>query len=117
MKIFFITSKLKNPNTAAGSVIELDYMMKELIRLGNEVTVVTVFSYDNDLINPPPYKLIEETIRPPRQLSIQWQIFKLLRKYESEADLFHIDGQFMFGAGLYRWLGGLRPILGHEISP
>ncbi len=117
MKIFFITSKLKNPNTAAGSVIELEYMMKELMRLGNEVTAITVFPYDNDLTEPPPYKLIEELIAPPKLFSIHWGIFKLLRKYENQADLFHIDGQFMYGGGLYRWLGGKRPVFAYLIRP
>ena len=76
MKIFFVTSKLKNPNTAAGSVIELDYMMKELLRLGNEVTAVTVFSRDNDLTELPPYKLIEENINSVKLFPIQGSILK-----------------------------------------
>jgi len=87
MKIFFVTSKLKNPNTAAGSVIELDYMMKELMRLGNEVTAVTVFSKTNDLTEPPPYKLIEENINSVKLFPIQWAIFKILRKYEKDCDI------------------------------
>lgn len=98
-------------------MIELDYMMKELMRLGNEVTAVTVFSYNNDLTEPPPYKLIEELIDSPKLFPIQWGIFKILRKYEQEADIFHIDGQFMYGGGLYRWLGGKRPIFAYLIRP
>jgi len=113
MKIFFITGKLKNPDTACGSVIEFDYKMRELQRLGNEVTAVTVFSYNNDLKKSPPYRLIEEFIRPPTLFSIHWNIFKILRKYEKEADIFYIEGQFMYGAGLYRRLGGLRPIFAY----
>lgn len=114
MKILFITSKLKNPNTAAGSVIEIDYMMRELLRLGNEVTAVTLFSRINDLSEPPPYKLIEENIYSEGQLGIQWNAFKILRKYEKEADIFHIDGHLiLYGAGLYRWLGGKKPVFAY----
>ncbi|KKT28993.1 hypothetical protein A3G55_00495 [Candidatus Giovannonibacteria bacterium RIFCSPLOWO2_12_FULL_44_25] len=115
MKIFFVTSKLKNPNTAAGSVIELDYMMKELMRLGNEVTAVTVFSKTNDLTEPPPYKLIEENINSVKLFPIQWAIFKILRKYEKDCDIFHIDGQYIYGGGFYKFFGGKKPLFAYLI--
>lgn len=117
MKIYFVTSKLKNVNTAAGSVIELVYIIKELMKLGNDVTCVTVFSRFNDLTEPPPFKHIEERIDSPHLLPIQWNIFKILRKHENDCDIFYIDGQFMYGGGLYRWLGGRRPLFAHLIRP
>lgn len=117
MKIFFITTKLKSDNTASGSVIELDYMIRELVRLGNEVTVVTAFSRGNDLTSPPPYRLIEEWLTASRLIPIQLGIFKILKKYERDADIFHIDGQFMFGGGLYRLFGGWRPLFAFLIRP
>ncbi len=121
MRIIFITSKLKNPDTAAGSVIEIDYMMRELLRLGNDVTAVTVFSQHNDLSEKPSYGLIEENINSQRLLGIQWGVFKILKKYEQEADVFHVDGHSMlYGAGLYRWLGGQVPVFAYfnrEILP
>ena len=33
-----------------------------------------------------------------------------MRKYEKDADVFHVDGQFLYGAGLYRRLGGRVPV-------
>lgn len=117
MRIFFVTSKLKNENTASGSVIELEYMIKELTRLGNEVSVVTVFSRGNDLIKPPPFKLFEEHCVSPHLFPIQWAAYKILKKYEKEADIFHIDAQFIHGGGLYRMLGGIRPIFAYLIRP
>src|SRR3989344_5911545 len=101
MKIYFVTSKMKNINTAAGSVIELAYIMKELVKLGNDVSCVTVFSRFNDLTEAPPFKLIEEHVLSPHLLPIHWNVFKILKKYENNCDIFHIDGQFMYGGGLY----------------
>lgn len=117
MKILFVTSKLKNENTASGSVIELEYMIKELTVLGNDVGAVTVFSRDNDLIVPPPYRLFQEHCTSPHLFSIQWAVYSILRKYEKEADIFHVDAQFIHGAGLYRMLGGKRPIFAYLIRP
>ncbi|OGZ28183.1 MAG: hypothetical protein A2931_02825 [Candidatus Niyogibacteria bacterium RIFCSPLOWO2_01_FULL_45_48] len=117
MKIYFVTSKMKSANTAAGSVIELTYMMKELMKLGNDVTCVTVFSGFNDLKEPMPFKLVEERVISPHLLPIHWNVFKILKKHENNCDIFHIDGQFMYGAGLYRLLGGKRPVFAHLIRP
>lgn len=110
MKIFFITSKL-NFRTAGGSIEEFDLMMRNLMKLGNDVTAVTLFSYANDIPNPLPYKLIEENVTARGLLGIQWGIFKVLRKYSGQADFFHVDGHnFLYGAGLYRLLGGRVPV-------
>lgn len=110
MRIFFITPKL-NFRTAGGSIEEFDLMIRTLIKLGNEVTVVTVFSAINYIPDPPPYKVIEENINSARLFGIQAGILKILRKYEKEADFFHVDGHiFLYGAGFYRKFGGKVPI-------
>lgn len=110
MKIFFITSKL-DFRTAGGSVEEFDLMMRTLQGLGNSVTAITVFSKVNDIPAQLPYQLIEENIPSRRLLGIQKGIFQILKKYSKDADLFHIDGHlFLYGAGLYRRLGGKVPI-------
>lgn len=110
MKIFFITSKL-NFATAGGSIEEFDLMIRTLQDLGNEVTVVTVFSYMNNIADPLPYHLIEEQVIARGVFGIALAVFKILRKYQSQTDYFHIDGHiFLYGAGLYRRLGGKRPI-------
>lgn len=117
MKIYFVTSKMKNINTAAGSVIMLRFIMKELIKLGNDVTCVTVFSRFNDLAETTPFKLIEEHVASSHLLPIHWNVFKILKKHENDCDIFHIDGQFMYGGGLYRLLGGKRPVFANLIRP
>jgi glycosyltransferase involved in cell wall biosynthesis len=110
MRIIFITTKL-NFRNAGGSIEEFDLMIKTLIKWGNDVKVITTFSLYNDILEPLPYKLIEENFINTRQVGIQKEIYKLLKKYESKADVFHLDGHFfLFGAGLYRFLGGKVPV-------
>src|SRR3990167_1467953 len=99
MKIFFVTSKLKNPNTAAGSVIELDYMMKELMRLGNEVTAVTVFSKTNDLTEPPPYKLIEENINSVKLFPLHGRFLRFCGNMKKIATFFILTGSIFMAEG------------------
>lgn len=117
MRIYFVTSKMKNIDTAAGSVVMLKFMMKELVRLGNDVTCVTVFSGFNDLTEPTSFKLIEEQVRSSHLFPIHRNVFKILKKHENDCDIFYIDGQFMYGGGLYRLLGGRRPVFANLIRP
>lgn len=110
MRIVFITSKL-NFETSGGSIEEIDFIIKELQSLGNEVTVVTAFSRNNKISAPLPYRVIEENVQATGLLGIQAAGFKLLKKHEKQADFFHIDAHlFMYGAGLYKLLGGKVPI-------
>ena len=110
MKIFFITSKL-NFVSAGGSVEEFDLIIKTLQKWENEVTVITVFSEFNDIPTTLSYSLIQENIVPRSLWGIQKGIFKILQKYESQADVFHLDGHlFLFGAGAYRRWGGKIPV-------
>ncbi|MDO8667858.1 MAG: glycosyltransferase family 4 protein [bacterium] len=112
MKIFFVTSKL-NFLTAGGSIEEIDLIIKTLINLGNEVTVVTAFSSKNKITDPLPYKVHEEMIKSYRLLSVQMGVLKILKKYSSRADIFIIDAHlFMYGAGFYRKMGGRVPVVG-----
>ena len=79
--------------------------------MGNDLIVITVFSEQNSLAAPPPYRIIEEQIKNRSLLAIQYSIYKILKKYEQQADIFHLDGHlFLYGAGLYRLLRGKRPI-------
>jgi glycosyltransferase involved in cell wall biosynthesis len=110
MRIIFITSKL-NFVDSGGSIEEFDLMIKTLIGLGNQIKVITAFSHGNKIPADLPYKVIEEKIPTSSLLKIQYGIFKLLRKYSNDADIFHIDGHlFLYGAGFYRFAGGKIPI-------
>ncbi len=110
MRIFFITSKL-NFRISGGSVEEFDLIVRTLAELGNNVTAVTIFSNMNDIPKELPYKVIEENITAKHLLGIQKGVYKILKKYEGQADFFHIDGHLcLYGAGLYRRLRGKVPI-------
>ncbi len=110
MKIYFITSKL-NFESSGGSVEEFDLMMRTLQNLGNEVVCITTFVDRNNIPAPLPYQMIEENIPYHGLLQLQSGVYRIMRKYEHDASLFHVDGHlFLYGAGLYRRLGGKVPI-------
>lgn len=110
MRVFFITPKL-NFETAGGSVEEFDFMIRFFQERGDEVTVVTTYSDSNRIPHSLPYTVKEERLPGTNTFVIQRSIYRLLKKYEHEADVFHLDGhQFLYGAGLYRRLGGRTPV-------
>ena len=111
MKIVFITSKL-NFVSSGGSVEEIDLIIRTLQKMGNDVVVVTAHSGANDMPEPVPYKVIEENIGTNSYIGLQKNIIKLIKKYSGEADILHIDAHlFVYGAGIYRLLGGKTPIV------
>lgn len=111
MRITLITSKL-NFKTAGGSVFDLHLKAEGLKKLGHDVTVVTVFSRNNIIEEPLPYKVREENIQAAGLLEIQKGGVNILRKYEKETDVYYIDGQiFIYAAGWYRMTGGKTPIV------
>jgi glycosyltransferase involved in cell wall biosynthesis len=110
MKIYFITSKL-NFKSSGGSIEEFDLMMRTLQSLGNEVVCITTFTERNDIFTPLPYEMIEENIPYHGLLQLQYGVYRIMRKYEHDADFFHVDGHlFLYGAGVYRKLGGRVPV-------
>lgn len=110
MRIIFVTSKL-NFKTSGGSVEEIDLMLRTLQSMGHTVTAVTAFSQVNDISEPLEYPLKEEYIRSKRLISIHKGIYAILRKYEEQADVFHVDGHLMlYGSGAYRRFGGKVPV-------
>lgn len=111
MRVFIITTKL-NFKTAGGSVGDIDLRAKILMDLGHTVTVISTFSETNTDFKSLPYRAIEEFIRPRGLLGIQMGTYRIIKKYELEADVFHLDGQvFLYAAGWYRLVGGRVPIL------
>ena len=111
MRVFIITTKL-NFKTAGGSVGDIDLRAKALTEMGHTVTVVSTFSETNTITEPLPYRVKEEFIRPRGLLGIQMGTYRIIKKYELEADVFHVDGQvFLYAAGWYRLFGGRVPIL------
>ncbi len=113
MKIVFLTTKLDFA-AQGGSTIELDLKIRALQELGHEVMLITAFSQNNRGKLPTTYHIIQERIGTSGQLVIQTGAYRLLKKYEKDADIFHVDGTvFLYGPGLYRLLGGAVPVLVH----
>jgi len=111
MRIILITSKL-NFVTAGGSVIDLHLKAKGLVELGHQVTVITAYSSANKITETLPYAVKEENIAAASFASVQYKVYHMLRKYESEADVFYIDGNnFLYGGGMFRMLGGRTPVV------
>ena len=73
--------------------------------------MVTVYSHKNKIDKALPYSVISEQFKTFHQLPVQYFIWQLLKKYSSQADVFHIEGQYMYGAGLYRLFGGKIPVV------
>lgn len=111
MRIIFLTSKL-NFTTAGGSVLDVDLKARTLQAMGNDVKMITFYSKNNDITEPVPYEVIEENASSNKLLNIQLDVYKILKKYSDQADVFSIDGHLMcYGAGLYRLLGGKVPVI------
>lgn len=111
MRIIFFTSKY-NFTTGGGSTPEMDCKVRALIEAGHMVSVVTVFSAQNQSFSVP-YPVLTENIGRPTLFNIQKNIWQFLKKYESQADAFEVEGQFAYGSGWYRLLSGKIPVLVH----
>lgn len=113
MRIVFVTTKF-DFEIGGGSSPELDLKIRALKELGNEVIAVTTFSQNNRGPQPKDYPVFNEFIGTSGQFAISWGVYRVLKKYESKTDIFQVDGVlFLFGAGLYRLLGGRVPVLSH----
>lgn len=111
MRILFFTTKL-NFETGGGSVSDSDIKVRAMKLYGHDVRAVTLFPGINRGVEHAQYPVIEERIGTSGQLAIQWGAYKMLKKYEATADVFHVDGSvFLYGAGLYRMFGGKTPVV------
>jgi glycosyltransferase involved in cell wall biosynthesis len=110
MKVFVITPKL-DFLTSGGTTDEYDLTYRTLIELGHKVSVITTSPKANNIPYKLPYEVFGEDINSHRMIGIQRGVFKILNKYSNQADVFFVDGQvFLYGAGLYRLLGGKIPV-------
>lgn len=111
MRIVFLTSKL-NFISAGGSVLDLHQKAMAMRDRGHDVTVVTAFSDANKMSEPAPYRVREERVRSRRLFGIQLGAYRILRRYEKDADCFYVDGQnFFYGGAWYRFRGGRVPVV------
>src|SRR3989344_145322 len=109
MRIGFLTTKI-NFEGAGGSVPDLDCKVRLLRKAGHEVYVLTLFSEKNGYSDLP-YPVYERRIVGKKTwLTVQREIFAALRAYGDKTDVFHVEGHFLYGASLYRILGG-KPLV------
>lgn len=113
MNLTFITTKL-NLESGGGSNITVNLMAKAFVERGHNVNVITVLSDSNRINYEPPYNLIEERAKRHNWPCLEWAVFKILKKYEDQSDIFYFEGNnYLWGCGLYRLLGGKTKVLVH----
>ncbi|MDP3729522.1 MAG: glycosyltransferase [bacterium] len=113
MRIVFVTTKF-DFEQGGGSTPELMLKIRSLQELGHSVKAVTLFSQNNRGGLPKEFLVHEERVGTSGQLKIQTGAYRMLKKYENDADLFYVDGVvFLYGAGLYRSFGGAVPVALH----
>lgn len=111
MRIILLTTKL-NFKVAGGSVMDLHLKARGLVESGHDVSVVTVFSHQNFINQKLPYKVIEESSIGHGMIGIQYDAFRIIKKYASTCDVIYIDGHiFIYAGGLYRLLGGKAAVV------
>ena len=111
MRIAFFTLK-HNLKTGGGSNRGLDLKIREMQRRGHDVSLITMFSELNDLPADLPYRVHAESCERRSFLDLQNRAMEIMRKYESDADIFYIDGiSFIWGGGMYRKAGGKTPVV------
>ncbi len=116
MRIAFLTSQV-NLKTGGGSNLSPHLKATSMAKLGHDVTMFTFFPEKNSFFDDLPYKLIESPTRFKNWFALQIKIFFILKKYEKNFDVFAFEGEhFIWGAGLYRTLGG-KPVLMHFNGP
>ncbi len=115
MRITFVTSKI-NFETAGGSVPDLDRKVRDMRELGADVQVITLFS-ELDKFSQLPYRVIQEHTPLKRLDRIQARVFRVMRAYEKDTDVFHVEGKFAYGAALYRLLGGKPVVVFYNREP
>ncbi len=118
MKIALCTSKL-NFKDAGGSVHDFDLKVRLLRKLGVDAVAVTFHGLGNKEMHGA-YPVVETQVETKTFFHTQRDVYRFLKAHENEYSLFYVEGQFAPGAGLYRLMGGKRPVLvfcNVELSP
>ncbi|MDO8493080.1 MAG: glycosyltransferase family 4 protein [bacterium] len=117
MRIAFLTTQV-NLKTGGGSNLSPHLKATSMALLGHQVSMFTFFPEKNSFFEKTAYSLIESPTRFKNWMALQIKIFFLLRKHQNDFDIFVFEGEhFIWGAGLYRTLGGKTPVLLHFNGP
>lgn len=113
MKITFITTQI-NLITGGGANLSSHLKARSMAELGHEVKILTLFPEKNSFDDALLYTVIKLPTRFKNWMALQIKILFVLRKYQRVSDMFAFEGEhFIWGAGLYRLLGGKTPVLMH----
>jgi len=116
MKIAIIETKL-NLSTGGGSNHHLHLVASELVNLGHMVTVITLEPYLDRYPDNLPYRVIGESLTARLDRKSCLSVQRVLHRYESQVDIFHLWGPwFLWGGALYRQLGGKVPVVVNLIT-
>ncbi len=102
MKITFIVTKL---NSSGGEYYDIVRQARALTEIGHELKILTIFPGLNKITEKLPFEIIEEPAPSNRLLSLQFFIYKLLKKHSDSTDIFYVFATaYLFGGGWYRLL-------------
>ncbi len=112
MKIAFVDSKLAL-ESGGGLASQLDLQARGLVELGHEVSAIVLTTTPGEQLPCRPYRVIEERLNSSLLgLSLNVGLLRVLRRYESQTDVFYINRTWLsLGGALYRALGGKRPVV------
>ena len=112
MKIAIIDNKL-NLETGGGSNNHLHLIASELVKLGYDVSVITLDLSRTSCPDDLPYPVINEGLNKSRfDRNYRLVLQKALRKYEGKFDIYHIwNPNLLLGGAFYRWCGGKVPVV------
>lgn len=89
MKVALVADKLNVDR--GGSNFSLDLIASALSNQGHKVTVLTVnFAHENKLPSEYPYQVLESQVNEGSRLRKAVQVYRTLRTYASEFDIYHI---------------------------
>ncbi len=92
--------------SGGGANHSINLLVSSLLKNGHEVKMITAFSTLNSFKNLP-YEVLEEHMTSTHPRKNIPEIISILKKYESDTDLYILDGHFfMWGAAFYKKSGG-----------
>jgi glycosyltransferase involved in cell wall biosynthesis len=95
-----------------GSMYSLDLTASELSKAGNEVSIITLRGEHNKVPEKKRYRIIEIKKSSSNPFSRDFAVYKILKEYSRETDIFHIyDPSLFVGGILYKILGGDVPVI------
>ena len=117
-----LVSDLYDPTISGGRDVDIDILANHLVQQGHETTVLTFHeaaSREETIrgIKVVRYRRIGKLTATAQLLTLLPQVALAMRKWQDRVDLFHVyHPPELPGAGMYKLLGGSKPVVGSLIS-